>query len=62
MYSEYERPAIDFTVYYYDEDYERSTSEKVLNSLEKYGFFPPEKIYIDRMTRGRIGYCKPQML
>lgn len=60
-YEEYERPEISFALFYYDEDYERSTSEKVLNSLEKYGFFPPEKIYIDRMTRGRFVYYKPHM-
>lgn len=61
MYSEYERPKISFALFYYDEDYERGTSEKVLNSLEKYGFFPPEKIYIDRMTKGRYVYYKPHM-
>ena len=61
MYSEYERPEIKLSVFYYDEVYDRQVAQKVLNNLERYGFFPPEKIYIDRMTRGRFVYYKPQM-
>lgn len=61
-YEYYEKPEIKLTVFYYDNEYsDASIAEKVLANLEKYGFFPPEKMYIDRMTKGRYLKYKPEM-
>lgn len=61
-YRDFERPEIKFSMMYYDNEYtDSSIAEKVLANLEKFGFFPPEKMYIDRMTRGRYLKYKPEM-
>ena len=44
-YRDFERPEIQFSMMYYDNEYtDSSIAEKVLANLEKFGFFPPEKI------------------
>ena len=53
LYAKYEIPIFDFCLYYYDTDYSGETSSKVLNVLEKYGMFPPKKIYADKLTGNR---------
>ena len=57
MYSEYEKPIIVCSIFYYDTDYEKSTAEQVLNTLEKYNMFPPEKFYAGKLTRNRFVYA-----
>lgn len=60
MYSEYEKPIIDCSIFYYDTDYKRSTGEQVLDILEKYNMFPPEKFYAGKLTKNRFVYATEQ--
>ena len=53
MYSPNEWPAISATIFYYDSEYSVQTAERILQLLEKYGFFPPERLYLGKLTKGR---------
>ena len=56
-----ETPIVRADIMYYDNIYPRNLPESVVAVLEKYGFFPPEKIYADRLTRGRYVNYKTEM-
>lgn len=60
MYSEYEKPIIKCTIFYYDTDYKKSTAEQIFEILEKYNMFPPEKFYAGKLTRNRFIYANEQ--
>lgn len=60
MYSEFEKPTITFTIFYYDTDYKKSTAEKMFEILEKCNMFPPEKFYASKLTRNRFIYANEQ--
>lgn len=54
MYSKYEKPIIDCSIFYYDTEYKKGTGEQVLNILEKFNMFPPEKFYAGKLTNNRF--------
>lgn len=54
MYSKYEKPLISASIFYYDSEYQSECAERVCCTLEKYGVFPPEKIYADKLTNGKF--------
>ncbi len=54
MYSKYEKPMITASIFYYDYNYESTTAIRVLDILEAHGFFPPEKINADKLTKNRF--------
>lgn len=60
MYSENERPIIKCSIFYYDREYKKSTGEQVLDILEKYNMFPPEKFYAGKLTKNRFVYSTEQ--
>lgn len=51
MYSKKETPLIRASILYYDRDYDADLSKAVLEILEKHGYFPPEKICADKLTK-----------
>lgn len=57
MYSKYETPIIICSIFYYDREYKKSTGEQVLDILEKYKMFPPEKFYAEKLTNNRFIYA-----
>lgn len=61
MYSDYERPKISATIFYYDREYCRETAEKVIGIAEQFGLFPPSKIHADKLTQGRFRVYRPSM-
>ena len=61
MYSDYERPKISATIFYYDREYCRETAEKVIGIAEQFGLFPPSKIRADKLTQGRFRVYRPSM-
>ena len=54
MYSDFEQPIIKCSIFYYDTEYNKHTAERVLDILEKYNFFPPEKFYAEGLTKNRF--------
>ena len=54
MYSKYEKPIIKASIFYYDIEYSRDTAIKVLQILEKYNMYPPEKICADLLTNNKF--------
>ena len=52
---------LDATLYYYDRTYDPALAEEVLSILGRYGFFPPEKIFLGKYTRGRLVGYKPEL-
>lgn len=61
MYSKNETPIIRGSLMYYDSQYSADLGAQVQEVLEMYGFFPPEKIYADSLTRGRYIYYRDGM-
>lgn len=57
MYSKDEKPIITCSIFYYDTDYKKNTGKQVLNILEKYNMFPPEKFYAGKLTKNRFVYA-----
>lgn len=53
MYSKYENPILIASFFYFDNTYDDEVSANVLSILKKHNFFPPEKIYADRLTNDR---------
>lgn len=53
MYSKNEIPKFSASLFYYDFQYSSEVSYTVKSILKEYGFFPPEKIYADRLTGNR---------
>ena len=60
MYSEYEKPIIICSIFYYDREYKKDTAAQVLHILTKYGMFPPEKFYAGKLTENRFVYAGKQ--
>lgn len=59
MYSKNESPILRASIFYYDDTYNINTSTAVLDTLLKYGFFPPDKIYAGSLTNNKfINYNK----
>lgn len=56
MYSKNEKPIIVCSIFYYDTEYKKNTGEQVLNCLERYNMFPPEKFYAGKLTKDRFIY------
>ena len=54
MYSKYEKPIINCSIFYYDKEYKKCTAEQVFDILTKYGMFPPEKFYAGKLTKNRF--------
>lgn len=61
MYSKHETPRIRGTIYYYDDAYPAALGGQVRDTLEAFGFFPPEKLYADRLTGERFRTYTPAM-
>lgn len=61
VYSEFEIPIIRGTIFYNDIEYDATIGEGVQRILERYGYFPPNKIYADVLTRGRYIKYRPEM-
>ena len=57
MYSKHEKPVITCSIFYYDTDYKKNTGKQVLDVLEKYNMFPPEKFYAGKLTKNRFIYA-----
>ena len=53
MYLTNEKPIIRSNLCYYDCEYTRNLGRDVQQILGKYGFFPPDKIYADSLTKGK---------
>lgn len=60
MYSKAETPIFRASMCYYDNLYEEAFAQKVLSVLEKYQFFPPEKINAENLTRNRFIKYHPE--
>ena len=54
MYSKVEKPTLSATIYYYDIEYNQETAYNVLEILKKYNMYLPEKIYADKLTKGKF--------
>lgn len=61
MYLKNEIPKISASVFYYDTVYQRSTSERVLEILERNQMFIPERLRADHLTGGRLRRYTPEM-
>ena len=61
MYMQYEKPIFRTSIFYFDEMYEATLGSQVRDILHSYGFFPPEKIYADKLTRGRFKKYSSEM-
>lgn len=57
MYSKYEKPVIICSIFYYDLEYKKETGEQVINILEKYNMYPPEKFYAGKITKNKFIYA-----
>lgn len=54
MYSKNETPLFGAAIFYYDNKYERTTSQAVAGVLEQFGYFPPERVYAGKLTNNRV--------
>lgn len=61
MYSKDEKPIIRASIFYFDEMYDALLGSQVRDILHKHGFFPPDKMYADKLTRGRFKKYSPVM-
>ena len=52
--SKKEKNIITASIYYYDVDYNSNIACNVLHVLEKYSFFPPEKMHAGKLTNNRF--------
>lgn len=43
-------PLFSASIYYYDSKYDAELAQGVLDILEQYGFFPPDKLYAGKYT------------
>lgn len=56
-----EIPLFSSKLLYFDECYDRRTSEAIVSVLQNNGFFPPSYINVDKLTRGRYRRFRPEM-
>ena len=61
MYSKSERPIVRGTIFYYDDIYDDRLARDVISILENFSFFPPEKVYADKLTRGKFVNYSPDL-
>ena len=58
MYSKYEIPLFETSIFYYDIQYDIKTAETVFAILDKYGMSNAEKIYAGKLTKNRYVSAK----
>ena len=56
-----EKPLFCASIYYYDSKYDAELVQGVLDILERYGFFPPDKLCAGKYTRDKYMDYKPSM-